>query len=361
MNTNKHLPDNKHRVFIIAEAGTSHNADILKAFDLIHAARDAGADCVKFQYVIADEIIHPKTGNVSLPGGSISLYKRFEELEQKPDFYEKLKYESEKSRLTFLCTPFGIRSAENLKKMQVSAIKIASPELNYYPLLDCVNDFPLILSTGVSTLGDIDRSLDHCPEETAILHCITAYPAPEIQYNVKVIPNLQKVFNKPVGISDHSLNPLLVPSLAASMKIYALEKHITLSNNDSGLDDPIALNPKDFSQMCSAVREAEKSGYNETLEKMIYMFGAEKVFATLGDGKKKLAPVEKPSYKTTNRSIMAIKYIPKGTAFTKDNIALLRSEKSLSPGLTPEYFDIILHKKAARNILNGSGITEDCF
>jgi len=361
MNTNKHLPGNKHRVFIIAEAGTSHNADIFKAFDLIHAARDAGADCVKFQYVIADEIIHPQTGNVSLPGGSISLFNRFKELEQKPDFFEKLKYESEKSRLTFLCTPFGMKSAQNLKKMQVPAIKIASPELNYYPLLDYVNDFPLILSTGVSTLSDIDRALDHCPEETAILHCITAYPAPETQYNVKVIPNLQKVFNKPVGISDHSLSPLLVPSLAASMKIYALEKHITLSNTDTGLDDPIALNPEAFSQMCAAVREAENTGYNATLEKMIDLFGAEKVFATLGDGKKKLAPVEKSSYRTTNRSIMAIKYIHKGTAFTTDNIALLRSEKFLSPGLTPEYFDMVLQKKAAKNILNGSGITEDCF
>ncbi len=361
MNTNKTLPRGAEKTFVIAEIGTAHNGDIHKATELIHAARDAGADCVKFQYVIAKEIIHPLTGNVSLPGGSIPLYDKFKALERNPDFYAKLKKETEKSGLTFLCTPFGLRSAEILQEMKVDAIKIASPELNHYPLLDSIQDYPLIISTGVSTLGDIDRALSHCPDETAILHCITAYPAPETEYNLKVLPNLQHIFNKPVGISDHSLDPVLVPALAASMKAYAIEKHITLSNKGTGLDDPIALSPRNFSLMCRNIREAEKGGYNETLEKMIYMFGAEKVFTTLGNGKKELAPCERKNYKTTNRSIMAIDTIKKGTPFSYKNIALLRSEKSLSPGLNPDFLDLILHKSAALDIENGRGITEDCF
>ena len=361
MSTNKKLPKGKHRTVIIAEIGTAHNGKLSRAKDLIHAARDAGADCVKFQYVIAEEIIHPLTGKVLLPGGAVPLFNRFKSLEKRPDFYLSLKTETEASGLTFLCTPFGPRSAEVLMDMQVDAVKIASPELNYYALLDTVRAFPLIISTGVSTLADIDKALSHCPEETAILHCISAYPAPETEYNLKVLPNLMHIFNKPVGISDHSLNPVLVPSLSASMKIYALEKHITLSNSDNGLDDPIALTPENFTLMCRSIREAEKDGYNGTLEKMIYAYGAEMVFKTLGDGEKKLALCERDNYKTTNRSIMALKDIRKGSPFTEKNIALLRSEKSLSPGLSPDYFNIILHKKAAKDISSGTGITEDCF
>ncbi len=361
MNINKKLPKGRHRTFIIAEIGTAHNGDLSRAKDLIHSARDAGADCVKFQYVIAEEIIHPLTGDVLLPGGAIPLFDRFKSLEREPEFYLSLKTEAEKSGLLFLCTPFGPRSAEVLMELQVEAIKIASPELNYYALLDKVQSFPLIISTGVSTLTDIDRAISHCPEETAILHCITAYPAPETEYNLKVIPNLMRIFNKPVGISDHSLNPVLVPSLSASMKVYALEKHITFSNTDKGLDDPIALTPENFKLMCRSVREAEHDGYNETLEKMIYAFGTEKVFTTLGDGEKKLAPCERDNYRTTNRSIMAVEDIKKGTPFTERNIALLRSEKSLSPGLPPDYLSIVLFKKAAKNIPSGTGITGNCF
>jgi len=102
-------------VFIIAEIGTSHDGDIKKAEELIIAAAESGVDCVKFQYVIADEIIHPQTGKVTLPGGEIPLYERFTKLEKPIEFYSKLKDITESKNLTFLCTPFGIKSAQNLK------------------------------------------------------------------------------------------------------------------------------------------------------------------------------------------------------------------------------------------------------
>ncbi len=361
MNTNKRLPGKDSSVFIIAEIGTSHGGSLEKASDLIHAARDAGADCVKFQYVIADEIVHPSAGTIDLPGGPVSIYSRFKELEQPEEFYEKLKLLSEDSGLIFLCSPFGIKSAGILKSMDVDAIKIASPELNHYPLIEEAGSFPLIISTGVSTLDDIARTLEYCHEETAILHCITSYPAPETEYNLSVIRNLEAVFNRKTGVSDHSTDPVLVPSMAASLKAYAIEKHITLSNDTGGLDDAIALNPGNFKKMCSRIRLAEKEGYNETLARLLKEFDADTVFRTVGDGVKKLAPSEKGNYRTTNRSIIAVRDIHKGECFTEENIALLRSEKNLEPGLPPEFYRIILGKKAGTDIPSSRGITKDCL
>lgn len=361
MNTSKKLPGSAGSVFIIAEIGTSHGGSIKKAFELIHAARDAGADCVKFQYVIADEIIHPKTGRVKLPGGDISLYRRFKDLEQPPEFYLKLKNEAEKSGMVFLCSPFGKESARQLAEMNVEAIKIASPELNHYPLLEAVKGFPLIMSTGVSTLEDISKAVSMVKSDTALLHCITAYPAPEEEYNLKVILSLRAIFNMKTGVSDHSRNPVLIPSIAASLKAYAIEKHITLSADDGGLDDPIALNPEDFSVMCSSIRTAEREGYNETLERLLYNFDTDLVFKILGDGVKKLAPSERNSYRTTNRSIMAVADIKKGEILSSRNTALLRSEKSLSPGLPPDYLPLIIGRPASKDIPSGSGITTSCI
>ena len=114
-------------VFIIAEIGTSHDGDLKKAEELITAASEAGVDCVKFQYVIADEIIHQNTGNVSLPGGDIPLYERFCALEKPMSFYSELKRITEDNNLIFLCTPFGIERAKNLQQIGVDGFKIASP------------------------------------------------------------------------------------------------------------------------------------------------------------------------------------------------------------------------------------------
>ncbi len=149
---------------IIAEIGTSHAGSLEKAFALIDAAADAGADCVKFQWVYADEILHPDTGFVQLPGGSIRLYDRFKGLELDASFYAScLDYAHEKG-LLFACSPFGLRSLEKLVALQPDAIKIASPEVNHYPLLKacsaCFGKLPIILSSGVSRLGDIENAVD---------------------------------------------------------------------------------------------------------------------------------------------------------------------------------------------------------
>lgn len=356
-----HRIGGKNPVFIIAEIGTSHDGDIIKAEEIIIAAAESGVDCVKFQYVIAREIIHPKTGKVSLPGGEIPLYNRFLKLERSSDFYSELKRIAEKNNLFFLCTPFGLESAKKLKQIGVEGFKVASPELNHYPLLQEIRDFPVILSTGVSTLGDIERALSYMKKETALLHCITSYPAPETEYNIKIIPALSTIFGLPVGISDHSKDPLLVPMLTAAFGGSIIEKHITLSQDGNGLDDPIAINPKELALMCRKVRIAEKNELSETIEELYEHFGRKRVDKAAGTGIKTLAPSEIDNYKTTNRSIMAVADIEEGETFTEKNIALLRSEKELKPGLPPEFYTEVLKRKASLKIKSGTGINWECF
>ena len=214
------------KALVIAEIGTGHGGDLAKARELIAAASESGADCVKFQCVFADEILHPHTGQVLLPGGAIALYDRFRQLEEDEDFYAALKEYAEATGLLFLCTPFGLRGARLLRRIECEAMKIASPELNHFPLLDEVASYglPVILSSGVSVLGDIDRALGHFPARgangvgdapgVALLHCVTSYPAPATEYNLRVLGSLGALFGLPIGVSDHSLDPVLVPALS---------------------------------------------------------------------------------------------------------------------------------------------------
>ena len=154
---------------IIAEIGTSHEGDEKKAFSLIDAAVDSGADAVKFQWVYADEILHPLTGTVNLPTGKISLYSRFRQLECPAEFYKKMKDYAHSKNVRFICSPFGLRSLKELVEIEPDAVKIASPELNHFLMLEALAEcnagrrgrgktpFPVILSSGVSTLSDIEK------------------------------------------------------------------------------------------------------------------------------------------------------------------------------------------------------------
>jgi len=346
------------KCFIIAEIGTAHGGDLKKAFTLIDAAAATGCDCVKFQMVYADEIIHPLTGEVELPGGKTRLYDVFKSLEQTPAFYKELKAYTEKQKLEFLCTPFGLQSAAQLYDIQVKAFKIASPELNHFPLLHAVAAYnlPVILSTGVSTLGDIEAAVNITGRQSLLLHCITQYPAPEKEYNLKLIHLLSHIFGLPVGISDHSLHPVLVPVLAVSQGACVVEKHFTLSRKDKGLDDPIALDPDDFALMVKSIRQAEKKESRDILDRMSLEYGSAEVAAILGTGIKTLAPSEQTNYHTTNRSIHALYNINQGETFSRENTAILRSEKQLKPGLHPGYYDLIIGKKALAALNPGDGV-----
>ncbi len=343
---------------VVAELGTSHGGDLDRARALIDAAAEAGADCAKFQVIRADEILHPLAGEVELPGGRVALHERFRELERPESFYRKLKEHTERRGLAFLCSAFGLGSARLLRDLAVQAIKIASPELNHYPLLAEVAGYglPLLLSTGVSTLGDIERALQVTGREVILLHCVTAYPAPEAEYNLNLIPNLRRIFGVEVGLSDHSLDPLLVPVLAASLGAPVLEKHITLSRDSAGLDDPIALPPPDFARMVEAVRRAERLGPEGARAWMEERYGRRRVRQALGSGVKELAPCERGNYLATRRSIHALRAIRAGEPLSEANLAVLRSEKNLTPGLGPEFLPALLGRPARRDIPAGEGI-----
>jgi sialic acid synthase SpsE len=344
--------------FIIAEIGTAHNADLKTAQALVKAAAEAGADCVKTQVVYAAEIVHPTCGAIDLPGGRISIYDRFSQLEAGIDFYRELKAYTEARGLVFLASAFGLRSARLLKEIGVAAVKIASPELNHFPLLDEVKTYgvPVVASTGVSRLGDIEEALAHLPAETALLHCVTAYPAPEEEYNLSLIPLLSRLFGLPVGVSDHSREPILVPVAAVCHGAAIIEKHLTLTRGGGGLDDSFALDPKNFQALAWAVRRAEQKGPARAARNLAQVYGRERVERVFGDGRKALAPSEAANYATTRRSLLAVRDIARGETFSADNVALLRSEKNLSPGLHPRFLPVVLGRQARRDVPSGKGI-----
>jgi len=367
--------EKKLKPLIIAELGTSHNGDIKKAKLMIDAAAQSGAACVKFQIVYADEILHPKTGVVPLPGGQIRLYDKFKSLETSEEFYHEIKNYTEKAGLLFLCTPFGLKSASILKNLEPKIVKIASPELNFTGLLKEIAEWelPTLLSTGVSRLSDIETALAIFKNEKSgirskefdkkitdfsicLLHCVTAYPAPETDYNLRLLPNLASIFGVSVGVSDHSADPSLVPALAVCMGASVIEKHFCLSKADPGLDDPIALEPQDFSIMVKAVEDALNHGTEETIERFCRERGHDLVESILGNGVKELAESEKDNYRLTNRSIHALRDIQKGETIKKGDFGVLRTEKILRPGLEPCFEDLIEGKIAMNFIPDGEGI-----
>lgn len=344
---------------LIAELGTSHQGERARARELVDAAAEAGADCIKFQLVHADEILHPLSGIVDLPTGKVALYEQFRSLEKAVGFYEDLKTYTESRGVLFLCSPFGLRSARELKSIGAKALKVASPELNHFALLEEVAGYglPLFLSTGVSTLGDIERALAVTGRTNIILmHCVTAYPAPETDYNLNVLSGLRAVFGVEVGVSDHSLDPVLVPVLAAASGACVVEKHFTLTRAGAGLDDPIALEPDQYRKMVRRVREAEQAGPAAARAELEKEHGADRVRAVMGTGVKELAASERANYSRTNRSIHAVKQIPRGACIGPADIAVLRTEKTLRPGIGPEFVHLVVGAVARRAIPPGEGV-----
>lgn len=352
---------NVEKTLIVAEAGTSHRGDPVKARELIDAAALAGADCFKTQIVYADEIIHPRTGLVPLPGGDAPLYDVFKRLEVNEDFYSGVKEYAESKGLLFLASPFGPRSALCLHRLSPELVKIASPELNYTQLLQTVSSWglPVLLSCGVATLADIERALAFFDrEKVCLLHCVTAYPAPETDYNLNLIKTLGAVFGVRTGLSDHSLDPRLVPILAVASGARVVEKHFCISRRDAGLDDPIALDAAGFAKMRAAIRRAESLDAGTVIAEAEREYSAEKVRRILGDGVKRLAPSEALNYNRTNRSIHALCDIEPGEILSGENCAVLRTEKILRPGMPPFMLERITGRPARRFIPSGEGV---CF
>lgn len=371
-------------VMTVAEVGTAHGGSLEKAYQLIDAAHDADADAVKMQCVYAAEILHPLTGIVHLPSGDEPLYNTFKQLEVPPDFFAKCSNHAHRLGMKFIISPFGAQSLSDVIAAGVDAIKVASPELNHFPLLRLIAQYrleqidnlpqktgakeaiPIILSSGVSRLADIEAALDIIGTKgVTLLHCVTSYPAPTSDYNVRLTDTLHRVFGVDCGISDHSTDPVLVPSLAVAMGATMIEKHITLSKNDNGLDDKVALTPEQFSLMTHAVHQGQammahygaERGRDEIIKQLSDEYGDAAVQEALGDGIKHLAASEAANYGRTNRSLHYMRAMKIGEVVQSGDIAVLRTEKVLSPGLSPRYLDTVTGTVLQRDVDDGAGVS----
>lgn len=369
---------------IIAEIGTSHEGSVEKAKLMIDECAESGADCAKFQWVYADEILHPKTGFVNLPTGKIPLYERFRQLECPVSFYKEMLDYTHSKGMKFCCSPFGLKSLKELLSLKPDYVKIASPELNHYPMLKALAEYrkdqmdkgeipvPVILSSGVSKMEDICKALDILGKENiSLLHCITSYPAPETEYNLRVITNLKNELGIEMGVSDHSLDPVLVPVLSVACGGSIIEKHITLSKKTMGLDDPVALEGEQFALMVHCVHQAESalSHYGDNgadyvinqLSENAGENGSEKIQLILGDGVKRLAPAEEANYGRTNRSIHYMHDMKKGQIISESDVAVLRTEKILTPGISPEFLDEVIGSVLTRDVMDGEGLLQSDY
>jgi sialic acid synthase SpsE len=356
------LPRSVAGTYVIAEIGTGHLGDRSKAQELIRAAAESGAHCAKFQVVFADEIIHSLTGELKLPGGRVRLYDKFREVEQDAEFYRFCKYETEAAGMDFLASPFGLRSAQILEDLGSAWFKVASPELNHFPMLKLLHSFgkPVVLSSGVSRLEDIERAVEVFEGlPFSLLHCITSYPAPPEEYNLRVLAPLSALFGCPVGISDHSMDPELVPVIGRAVGAVMIEKHFCLSRKDPGLDDPIALDPPLFSQMTRALADLETVPDVDREFAVKQRYGDARVEAVLGTGRKVLAPSERANYERTNRSLHAVNALSAGRRLEPGDVALLRTEKVLRPGLAPQFLETVLGRTLKRDVPAGEGLTWD--
>ena len=367
------------KINIIAEIGTSHEGSFDKAKKLVDAAADSGADTIKFQWVYADEILHPKTGYVKLPTGNIPLYERFQQLECPVSFYKDILDYVHSKGCKFCCSPFGLRSLRELLELKPDYVKIASPELNHFPMLKALAEYrtgagaaniPVILSSGVSKLEDIKNAIDIIgTDNVSLLHCITSYPAPEDQYNIRLVSTLKEEFGIETGLSDHSLDPILVPVLSTACGGTIIEKHFTLSRQTSGLDDPVALEPEAFALMVHTVHQTEATfrhygkevGLERTISQLSEQFGRERVMTVLGDGVKKLAPAEEANYGRTNRSLHFMHDMKAGEVIGADDVAVLRTEKVLTPGLTPDWLDRVTGARLVKDVTSGAGVQKEDF
>ncbi len=384
----------KDQLFIIAEAGTNHQGDMAKAKAFIDLAAKSGCSAIKFQHVIADEILHPLTGLVHLPGGTVSLYKKFKALEQPKKFFEELIKDCRRQNILFLCSPFGFQSLRDLEDLGVEAYKVASPESNYYLLHDQLKTYKksIFISTGVSTKKDvfdlISTYKDH--RDYCLLHCVTHYPALEKEYNLMTLLSYKKWFGGQVGISDHTLDPFFIPQVShyLSLKLqglFILEKHITLNPGGEGLDDAIAIDKHQLTEMINILKNQAKTIFKKpshwnkeelkTLENMetehfltwkmdfVKEISAnlklekKRIDEALGSRGKHLTAYEKNIYLTTNRSLRAVTDIRKGEKITWDNVRYLRSEKNLTPGLDNSHYKKIPGLVAKSFIANGLEIS----
>jgi len=345
-----------NRVFIIAEAGVNHNGSIDLAKKLIDVAKDAGADAVKFQTFRAEKVISKRAPKADYQKKTTpeneSQLEMVKKLELSEDAHKILFDYCVERGIEFISTPFDFESIDFLANiLNVRRLKIPSGEITNGPYLLKVAQTgkPVILSTGMSTLGEIETALGvlafgylninespslknfskaYCSEagqrvlteKVVLLHCTTEYPAPFNEVNLRALETLKHAFGLPVGLSDHTQG-IAIPIAAVAIGAVVIEKHFTLDRNLPGPDHKASLEPDELKQMILVIRQVE---------------------VALGDGKKIPTPSEQKNMIVARRSIVASRPIKKGEVFSEKNMAIKRPGVGLSPML---YWEL-LGKKA---------------
>jgi len=319
--------------FIIAEAGVNHNGSVELAKKLIDAAKDAGADAVKFQTFKAESVVvkdAQKAEYQKETTGEGSQYVMIKKLELAEEDFRELADYAEKKDIMFLSSPFDKDSVDLLHELDVPAFKVGSGEITNLPLLRYIakKGKPIILSTGMSTLGEIEEALDVIRseevEDIILLHCVSNYPARVEDVNLRAMGTLKQAFKLPVGFSDHTLG-ITAPIAAVALGACVIEKHFTLDRNLPGPDHKASLEPDELKEMVKAIREVEKA---------------------LGNGIKKPTKEEEKIKKVARRSIVAKVDISKGAIITEDMLDVKRP----GTGIEPKYLKFIIGRKTKEDI-----------
>lgn len=333
-----HVISEHSPVFIVAELSANHNQDYGRAVEILHAAKEAGADAVKLQTYTADTItIDCDDPCFQINEGTIwdgtTLYKLYQQAYTPWEWQPKLMEEAARLGLVCFSSPFDFTSVDFLEQMQVPAYKIASYEINDIPLIRKIARLhkPVIFATGIAYPEDIERALSVCREEgnrdVILLKCVSSYPTPYEDVNLNVIPTLAQTYDCLVGISDHTMGSIVsAGSIALGVKM--VEKHFTLRRADGGPDGAFSMEPEEFSRMVKDIRIMEKA---------------------LGSSEYKLTPTQELEH-GGSRSLFVVKDIAKGEVLTSENIRSIRPGN----GLHTMYYEEVLGKKANTFLRKGT-------
>lgn len=331
----------KQPCFIIAEAGVNHNGEIEKAKELIDVARSAGADAVKFQTFVTDNLVTKGSEKAEYQKKATkhneSQYDMLSRLEFSAATFNQLSSYAKKKGILFLSTPFDTTSVEILEKLKIPAYKISSGDLTNLPLLKKIAELkkPIILSTGMATLGEIEESVVFLRSENttdlALLHCTTQYPTDLCCVNLKNMNTLRCAFQCPVGYSDHT-EGLTAAITAVALGACIIEKHFTLDRNLPGPDHQASIDPATLKLMVDTIRDVE---------------------TILGEEIRKPSLDEIKIQKIARKSIVAAANIKKGEKFAEKTIAIKRPGN----GIPPKFLHQILNKNAKIPIEKDTVIT----
>ncbi|MFC1595721.1 N-acetylneuraminate synthase [Candidatus Margulisiibacteriota bacterium] len=322
------------RAVFIAEAGINHDGDLKAAKKMVDAAVQAKADYVKFQSFKADKLVTPDALTSSYIDSGSYKGETFRDLLarlelSKSDHYELSDYCKEKG-IKFLSTAFDSESFDFLVELGIDVVKIASGDLTNIPLLKhmAASKLPIILSTGMATLGEIEEAITAITgegnQQIVLLHCISWYPADIKTTNLRYMETLRKAFGFPVGYSDHTLG-INMSIAARAMGAVLLEKHFTLDSKQFGPDHAASIEPDEMAKMIQGFREVE-----DGLGSSVRQFGEKEI------GQRKVH----------RRSIVVKEQIKKGDVFTATNLTIKRP----GIGIQPKHWDNVLGMKADNNI-----------